>query len=461
MKKWLFGFLLIFALVLCATVMADTDIETPLTFEAKDDVVTFHVLSPKAGMKYRKEGGDILACTLDAIPLDKGQKVQFYGNGTAIQSNYETRFSVTGGKCYIYGNIMSLVDEIGFATAKSLKEGEAFRELFMDNPCLINHGTHKLILPATILTDHCYESMFKNCTSLTTAPDLPSETLAASCYADMFKGCTSLTAAPDLPALTLKESCYSLMFEECTSLTAPPDLPAETMETGCCEGMFKGCTSLTTAPVLKAPTLAKHCYKEMFSGCTSLDNVVCLATDISAEDATTDWLFGVASSGTFTKVKGMENWSLNNRSGIPADWTVQVPVEKYSYISGDGSTWTKSSVLSLFFRVENSEDDKEILRKFTGIRVDGRPVPTEYYTASPGSVKIELKPAFLETLSVGEHKLTAEFTDGTSGARFTVTAGTVSPESLPQTGDGNSVFVHLFAGLLAIAGLGLMMKKRS
>ena len=106
-------------------------------------------------------------------------------------------------------------------------------------------------------------------------------------------------------------------------------------------------------------------------------------------------------------------------------------------------------------------NDKETLRKFTGIRVDGRPVPTEYYTASPGSVKIELKPAFLETLSVGEHKLTAEFTDGTSDARFTVTAGTVSPESLPQTGDGNSVFVHLFAGLLAIAGLGLMMKKRS
>ena len=80
------------------------------------------------------------------------------------------------------------------------------------------------------------------------------------------------------------------------------------------------------------------------------------------------------------------------------------------------------------------------------------------YKKSSGSVIIELKPTFLETLSVGEHTLTAEFTDGKADAKFTVAKGT--PINLPQTGDGSNVFIHVFVGLLAIAGLGLVIKKR-
>ena len=34
--------------------------------------------------------------------------------------------------------------------------------------------------------------MFRNCTSLTTAPELPATTLAESCYSYMFYGCTKL-----------------------------------------------------------------------------------------------------------------------------------------------------------------------------------------------------------------------------------------------------------------------------
>jgi hypothetical protein len=58
----------------------------------------------------------------------------------------------------------------------------------------------------------------------------------------------------------------------------------------------------------------------MFYGCTSLNSVTCLATDISAEDCTTEWLDGVATSGTFY-ANPSTNWTTNSPSGIPSGWT--------------------------------------------------------------------------------------------------------------------------------------------
>ena len=125
-------------------------------------------------------------------------------------------------------------------------------------------------LPATTLAKSCYASMFDGCTSLTTAPQLPATTLAQNCYGSMFGGCTSLTTAPQLPATTLAQNCYCYMFIGCTSLTAAPQLPATTLAEWCYCGMFASCTSLTSAPDLPATTLAESCYASMFSGCTSL-----------------------------------------------------------------------------------------------------------------------------------------------------------------------------------------------
>jgi len=60
----------------------------------------------------------------------------------------------------------------------------------------------------------------------------------------------------------------------------------------------------------------------MFSYCANLNSVTCLATNISATDATSDWLEGVAATGTFTKAVGMTGWTPNSSSGIPSGWTV-------------------------------------------------------------------------------------------------------------------------------------------
>ena len=83
--------------------------------------------------------------------------------------------------------------------------------------------------------------------------------------------------------------------------------------------MFNGCTSLISAPILPATTLQTYCYTEMFNGCTKLNNVTCLATDISADACTDDWLKGVAANGTFT-TPSTTGWT-EGVSGIPSGWT--------------------------------------------------------------------------------------------------------------------------------------------
>jgi hypothetical protein len=86
--------------------------------------------------------------------------------------------------------------------------------------------------------------------------------------------------------------------------------------------MFSNCTNLTTAPVLPAGTLVESCYSYMFANCSKLNSVTCLATNISATDATTYWLQWVAATGTFTKAAGVTGWS-SDGNGIPSGWTTK------------------------------------------------------------------------------------------------------------------------------------------
>jgi hypothetical protein len=184
------------------------------------------------------------------------------------------------------------------------------------------------VLPATIMAESCYGAMFAGCTSLQTAPELPATTLAADCYNEMFNGCTGLTIAPELPATVMVHKCYYDMFGYCTNLQTAPALPSTSMAYWCYNKMFEYCTSLTTAPVLPATTLAQGCYIWMFFGCSNLNYVKCLATDISADNCTLNWLTNVSPTGTFVKAAGMEDWEIGvnpddgEQYGIPEGWTV-------------------------------------------------------------------------------------------------------------------------------------------
>ena len=99
-------------------------------------------------------------------------------------------------------------------------------------------------------------------------------------------------------------------------------LPVTALTEGCYAGMFQGCGSLVNAPELPAATLVDKCYEGMFRGCSSLNYIKCLATDISATDCTTNWVYGVASYGLFIKATNMEDWTVGV-NGIPNGWTVQ------------------------------------------------------------------------------------------------------------------------------------------
>ena len=248
-------------------------------------------------IKYRVNNGkwtDWDFTSSQAISANANDVIQWKGvnpNGLSTSSSGSFVFFQIPNEVHLSGNVMSLIDGVG--DTKVIPCSYCFYGLF--------RGTRiKTIsedfLPATTLTEHCYESMFQECTSLENAPELPATTLANSCYYYMFISCSKLVNAPKI-------------------------LHATTLADSCCYYMFTGCSSLVSAPKLPATTLTNNCYNGMFQGCSKLQNITCLATNISASGCTSMWLAGVASTGTFIKASGFDGWS-TGVNGIPSGWTV-------------------------------------------------------------------------------------------------------------------------------------------
>ena len=348
----------------CRVYLGDTCVysgDTPTPHDYSQDYLTFRALED--GTFSFSGSGAISANTLEysvdsgstwstlqnsgtTPTVTSGNTILWKASGLTIGTGGIGRFSSTSN-FEVEGNIMSLLYGDNFVNQTDLTGyNYAFRYLF--SGCTTITSAENLILLATTLANSCYQSMFQACTSLTTAPELPATTLVSNCYGQMFYGCTSLVTAPELLATTLADSCYQLMFRDCTSLTtapsvlpattlaercyygmfnnctsltAAPELPATTLANGCYQSMFESCTSLTTAPELLATTLAYYCYFHMFSSCTNLSSITCLATSISADKCTQNWLNGVSASGTFTKAASMTSWT-TDVNGIPSGWTV-------------------------------------------------------------------------------------------------------------------------------------------
>ncbi len=97
---------------------------------------------------------------------------------------------------------------------------------------------------------------------------------------------------------------------------------------------------------------------------------------------------------------------------------------------------------------------------FTGVLVDNKETSKDNYDAGKGSVIINLKSSFLDTLSEGEHTLTALFDDGDSvTVKFTVAAKAATVEkkeakenkaASPITGDSTPLMAA-FALMLTSA----------
>ena len=293
-----------------------------LTFKAKENgTFKFSGSTTANTLQYSLDNGTTwnnLTDNTNTPTVNSGSSIMFKGN--CVPSSGGIGKFISSGLFDVEGNVMSLIYGDNFGGQTTLSSAYTFYNLFQS--CTRLTSAENLSLPATTLASYCYQYMFYYCTSLVNAPELPATTLANNCYQYMFGECTSLTSAPALPATTLANQCYSRMFNYCTSLVNAPELPATTLTESCYGSMFNECTSLTSAPELPATTLANYCYEAMFRGCTSLNAITCLATDISATECTTFWVYNVSPTGVFTKAEGMTGWT-TDINGIPQGWTVQ------------------------------------------------------------------------------------------------------------------------------------------
>ena len=127
---------------------------------------------------------------------------------------------------------------------------------------------------------------------------------------------------------------------------------------------------------------------------------------------------------------------------------------KYEIIEGANGTWTQNSDGTLTVRA-NGE-----FSKFAGVMVDGKVLTAgKDYTAKSGSTIVTLSKDYLATLSVGTHKLTVLFNDGSCETNFTVNA--VTPNN-PQTGDHSGIVLAVAVLLVsggALTVLGIAKKK--
>ena len=262
-------------------------LETPLTLEAAvaGANVTFKADNANVAkdIEYSTDGGatwtsgNTGGSGVEVTLTNIGDKVTFRGDnsqyGKDNGSNPATCNTIScTADCYVYGNIMSLIDKTGFATNKVLPTGTyTFYYLFKDNTYLKNHpnAAYTLELPATTLAEYCYYSMFSGCKALVTPPVLPATKLENSCYNAMFHNCSSMVTPPALPATELKNNCYQFMFDNCTSLETTPRLPATELKYGCYNAMFKDCTSLKEAWVKANVKVGDPDYEcdNMFTGC--------------------------------------------------------------------------------------------------------------------------------------------------------------------------------------------------
>ena len=255
---------------------------TPLTIEPCEEGTTKITIPNPNELTYKWsiDGAAKESSADDPIIInaDKGQKVALYqDSAVALGFDMITDGIQINKLSYVYGNVMSLASETGYASLKTCVDHQ-FQYLFSwyKGNRLLLHPTEPLVLPATTLAEACYESMFEYCTAMDRAPALPATTLAIDCYKSMFWGCESLKSAPALPATTLADYCYNGMFLGCESLTSAPSLPAATLAEGCYAGMFAECSSLTLAPVLPATDMEDRCYAGMFRLCKSLTSAPAL-----------------------------------------------------------------------------------------------------------------------------------------------------------------------------------------
>ena len=107
--------------------------------------------------------------------------------------------------------------------------------------------------------------------------------------------------------------------------------------------------------------------------------------------------------------------------------------------------------------VVRADDGASTLAHFLGVSVDGVSVPPLGYTAEEGSLILTLKPAYLESLDEGSHRLDIRFDDGTVSAAFAIQEH-ADPAPAPAKGS-LPIWAWILIGVAGVAGVAFAVMK--
>lgn len=187
---------------------------------------------------------------------------KFYlrGNNTAFGQNangYDYHQFASTGNIEAHGSIMTLLDKTGASD--------------------------------TITSTGCFRSLFRNMTTLKTAPELPATNLNNAAYIYTFQN-TGITEAPDLPATRIGNGYYYGMFSQCASLTKAAKMTINEFISGHindCREMYSGCSNLTdiSGITINATNIPNLCFTNTFYQCSSLTKAVPMTVNILSRDS--------------------------------------------------------------------------------------------------------------------------------------------------------------------------------
>ena len=388
--------------------------------------ITFTPATVGDKLYYSRDFGQTWSEYTSTITTSYNDNIQFKGTLTANGNNGIGTFNVTG-MFNVYGNVMSLIYGDNFLNQTALKADYNFAHLL--EGCNWLGDAHELVLPSTTLRAHCYDSMFKNCSSISQLPALNAMNLAEGCYSYMYYGCESIsTVDPDyLPATTLASNCYSHMFEE---------------------------SDLMTTPYLPAETLVSGCYDYMFANDEDMSFVQSNFTTTPGTAYTNNWLYNVSEYGVFT-FNSDAPWAANydnyrNPSGIPA---YKDTADTYTWIA-QGSDYKERWVHDRYYCDEDATGYRhEVTKK--QISNDGGETWTDtqetedevvefnsmYCGLISGDTDSDYDSAFIDTQALSGADLTFVNADGAPNIK-TDASGYVTSFEYTEASDDNPVMFN-------------------
>jgi len=194
----------------------DPKLTTPLSLEFREAGSLYAYEFQPGGtcdIQYSLDGkyqADLPYLSIDnenPIAVPAGTTVTLFGNYGSTKKANNVSIS-TDVNCYVYGNVMSLIDPVNFATADTVYE-KSFYNLFALSTNIYNHETKDIYLPATNLAENCYDSMFSWSKNITRAPELPAKKLVPNCYYHMFRCSDKLNYVKCLATDISASSCLT------------------------------------------------------------------------------------------------------------------------------------------------------------------------------------------------------------------------------------------------------------